>query len=374
VASLYDAVAAGMWAYSNAAFRIETLAAEPVELEPGTLIVATHRRETDVPVLAPQLYYRAGLWRKHSPRMSFAARDDMFLPGFFAGFPPALGPRARRALYPVGVGRWLPRVQVHPIRSARVARLVEVLEARRADPLDDLVETSIADRLRGRAAARRLQRPCFARDVLRAEYADLLWSPVSPDDVGSTLSDFWSRRAARASADFRALVELLSAGGILVVFPEGRPSSNGDIGPLRRGIAALVRRGKPRRVQPVALAYDPLVRGRTRVFLSIPRAVAAPTVDVDGALLALLRRSMPLTAGQVAASCLAGSRRVGLADLARALDRAIDEARSEQRTVEPALLNRDERRRRVVDALTVGLARPHVLNYLARELASARGR
>ena len=50
-------------------------------------------------------------------------------------------------------------------------------------------------------------------------------------------------------------------GNVLIVFPEGRPSPDGEIGPIKPGIGALVRRGKPRAVRPLALAYDPLVRG-----------------------------------------------------------------------------------------------------------------
>src|SRR5918995_2850888 len=122
VGILYDAVAGGMLAYSRAAFRVRVLSSS-FRFEPGTMIVSTHRRETDVPLICPPLYFRGSVWRYRWPRMSFAARDDMFLPGFFAGFPPDLSPRARRILYPLGVARWLPVVQVHPIRSASVARL-----------------------------------------------------------------------------------------------------------------------------------------------------------------------------------------------------------------------------------------------------------
>ena len=56
---LYDAVAYGMWAYSQGAFRVETLGSPRLRLPAGTLIVATHRKETDVPILCPPLYFRA---------------------------------------------------------------------------------------------------------------------------------------------------------------------------------------------------------------------------------------------------------------------------------------------------------------------------
>ena len=50
---LYDAVAHGMRAYSAAAFRVDVLGPRRFPLEPGTLVVITHRRETDVPIVAP---------------------------------------------------------------------------------------------------------------------------------------------------------------------------------------------------------------------------------------------------------------------------------------------------------------------------------
>ena len=108
-----------MRAYSQT-FRVETLGPK-LELEPGTVILVTHRRETDVPLICPPLYFGATMRTNLRGRMSFAARDDMFLPGFFAGFPPDLPRWARRLLYGVAVARWLPVVNVYPIRSARVA-------------------------------------------------------------------------------------------------------------------------------------------------------------------------------------------------------------------------------------------------------------
>ncbi|HEX2045330.1 MAG TPA: hypothetical protein VHF23_06875 [Gaiellaceae bacterium] len=370
---LYDAVAAGMWAYSNAAFRVEVLGPRRLALRPGTVILVTHRRETDVPVICPPLYHRAGMRRNHAIRMSFAARDDMFLPGFFAGFPPELPRRARRLLYRVGVARWLPVVRVHPIRSASVARLGEVLRARPAAPLAELVPAETAAAFRARAAESRLPPPTRAGDVLRGDYADLLWRGVSPGDgVVDGLEEFWGRRATQAAADFRALVAILRAPGVLVVFPEGRPSPDGEIGPVRPGIGALLRRGRPAAVQPLALAYDPLVHGRTRVFVALPDAVEPPTEDVEAALLHLLRRSLPLTCGQFVAHRLAGGAEADAEALRRALAEEVEESRAAGRPVEPALLSPEGRARRLAEALAVAPVKPRALAFLAREYASAR--
>jgi Acyltransferase len=376
VALLYDAVAAGMWAYGRAAFRLAVVGPRHLRLEPGTLILSTHRRETDVPLIAPTIYGRAGLWRRRRPveRMAFAARDDMFLPGFFAGFPPGLSPRARRALFPVGVGRWLPRVQVYPLASASVARLGEVLRELQGSPLAGVLPVAREEEFRRRAAACALAPPVRAGDVLRGEYADLLWRPVSPDDLPrERLERFWSRRATRSAADFRTLVDLLRSGGILVVFPEGRPSPDGDIGPLRRGLAALVRRAQPLALQPVAPAYDPLLRGRTRAVVALGDPVSPPSSEIDDTVLALLRRTTPLTCGQVVAGL--GAERTeerGIRETEAAVAEAVETAFAEGRNVDPDLLRPGSRRRRVQEALAAVPKRPEAVAYLAREYRSAR--
>lgn len=362
---LYDAVAAGMWAYSRAAFRVTVIGPESFRLAPRTMIVSTHRRETDVPVICPPLYYGARLWRNRTERMSFAARDDMFFAGFFGGFPPDLSPRARRILFPIGVGRFLPRVQVHPISSASVARAGEVARAHPALPLAEAFP-GLADELRARAEERGLPWPERAEDVISAHYADLLWRPVTREDAPG-LEEFWAGHAARAAAHFRALVDIVREGGTLLVFPEGRPSPEGEIGPLRRGLSALVRRAKPEWFLPLGIAYDPLVSGRTRVFVSVGQRTAPPHEAVEEATLQLLRRATPLTCGQ----WLAHERLSGGEITPAGLAQAVEAARTEGRPVEPELLEPLTREERLAEAVAARAA-PEDLSFLAREYASAR--
>jgi hypothetical protein len=373
VPDLYDAVGHGMWVYSRAAFRLSLFDPEGFAPEPGTMVVITHRRETDVPVICPPFYFGMGGRHNTTGRMHFAARDDMFLPGFFAGFPPDLPPRARRLLYRVGVGRWLPRVNVFPIRSAHVARAGEVLVARADLPLAELLAEEDAAAFVERAAADGLAPPARAGDVLRGRFADLLWKPITPDDRPG-LDDFWSARAAQAAGDFRKLVEIVRDGNVLLVFPEGRPSLDGEIGPIRPGVGALVRRGRPAAVRPLAIAYDPLVKGRTRVHLVHGPPAQLPRDDVEGALLALLRRTMPLTCGQVVATLLEAGAEAEVPALERELADAVAAAQEEGRPVEPDLESPEGRRRRLAEALAVAPRRARELPFLAREYASARER
>jgi hypothetical protein len=366
---LYDAVGCGMWAYSHASFRIQPLGPRRFRLGPATMIVVTHRRETDVPVIGPVLYFGGRLWRNVGERMAFAARDDMFVRGFFAGFPEGLSPSVRRLLYRVGVGPGLPLVHVHPIGSARLALVKQVLEVRPGARLEESLPGELVGELQARAAEAGLPAPARASDVLRGEYADVLFRPVSRSEVAeSTAGDLWARRAGDAARDFRFLVELVRAGRSLLVFPEGRPSPDGDIGPLRRGVDALIRRARPRAVLPVAIAYDPLVRGRTHVLVSVGDFQPPPQENIERTILEMLRTSMPLTAGQVVSAGLLAGRTPSAADLADAVARA----RETRRPIDPGLEDAGGRARRLDEALAVAEQSREHLPYLAREYESAR--
>ena len=362
---LYDAVGFGMQAYSRAAFRVRYVGPKRFRLEPRTLIVATHRKESDVPVIGPRLYFGGALWKHRSEGMHFAARDDMFLRGFFGGFPPDLSPRARRLLFPISVGRFLPRVAVHPISSASTARLVEVLEAFPEEPLVDVAPARLLPALAERAEKRGLPPPVRARDVVRGAYADLLWESVLR---GEGPESFWQTRAARATTDFRELVSLIRDGRSLVVFPEGRPSPDGEIGPLRRGLDALVRRGRPERILPVTLAYDPLVRTRTEVVLVFGPTIPPPEERFEQTLLRELKLRTALTAGQFVAAELAEGREPHPAGLAM----EIEAARGLGRPIDPLLADPEKRVAKLAEARAAADRSPEELPFLATEFASAR--
>jgi 1-acyl-sn-glycerol-3-phosphate acyltransferase len=353
---LYHAVALGTSLYVRLAFHLEILAAQRAGVPRGSLLVSTHRADTDAPLLIYAAYWHMSIWRDPTKRLSFAAREDLYEPGFFAGFPSGLPTAVRRLLYPIGIARYLPLVRVYPIRSARSMRLGQALRRLPPDtPLEEVVDGELRASLPGRKAA----------EALRGEVADLLWRPVTPAEVDAPA--VWSGWANEAKDDVRRLVELVRRGDPLLVFPEGRPSPDGEVGPLRRGLSLLVRRGGPTLVRPIGIAYDPFVRGRTRAFVSFGEPFPPPERDVENAVLAALKLAMPLTCGSAVAHAL----RAGEAP-AEGLDRAVAEAREEGRNVERALLSSESRRARLAECLAAMRRGDPRLERLAREYESAR--
>jgi 1-acyl-sn-glycerol-3-phosphate acyltransferase len=352
---LYDVGAYGLAAYARARFRVRALG-EPFSLAPRTLVVSSHRSDDDVPVLVACLYPQAhGRWRRNA-RLHFAVRDDLFVPGFFAGYPKRLPAALRRALVRIDVGPVLrTRLPCHAIRSATHLRLAEFLREHPDEPLAELLPEALAMPF-GTART--------GRDALRGRYAHELWRVVTPEELDTPAAAVsWARRRAGALDDFRELVGVIRGGDSLAIFPEGRPSPDGDIGPILDGVTAIVRRARPARIVALAPAYDPLVRGRTHAFLAIS-APRAPTDDA-GELLALLRRTTPLTVGDSVATALADH-----ADPERRLAEDVEAARDERRPYEPELDDPDVRRKRMAIALGAAGAQP--LERLVRTYRSAR--
>jgi 1-acyl-sn-glycerol-3-phosphate acyltransferase len=355
---LYDAVGTGMWTYTAAAFRIRLLTA--VRTARSTIYAATHRAETDVPLIGGQLFFKGGMWRDRKARIHFTAREDMFDRGFFAGFPPDLSLRARRLLYPIAAGPYLPRVRVNPLPypSAHVLRVGKALEELPADTeLAAVLPDDLLERIAERAHEAGLAPPRVARDALRGEFADLLWTMLPRDRLDSPLlEETWTRRAIGATEQVRNAVELVRSGAPTLFFPEGRPSPEGSLGPLRPGMAMLVRRGKPGALRVLAIAYDPVTCGRTYAYLALGEPFLPADDDVEETVLTALRRALPLTAGQVVASevvaaAAAGRDRLTTDALDSALAGACDDATGQGRAYEPAWREATGRRARLTDAM-----------------------
>jgi 1-acyl-sn-glycerol-3-phosphate acyltransferase len=369
-----DPVALGMTAYVRATFRVRVFGLEHLRIEPGQIFAPSHRSDNDVPLLVTVLY---PTWSEAvgagAPWPTFAAMIELFMPGFFAGYPAGLPLALRRALWPYQPGGVLSRhLQCVPVREPERMRLQELLRHAAQAPLDQLLPGGLLDAISARAAALGRPRPARAADVLHGAYADLLWTYVQRDSTPNP-DEAWRAHGRAAVRDFRRLAESLATGGSVILFPEGEPSSNGEIGQLQAGLGSLARRGNARRVQPVALAYDPLVSGRTRAYVAFTAPIEPGQGRILPAVDRALRAAMPLTAGQLAATAvLAGDG--SSAALRRAGKEAIHRAREEQRPVEPALLG-PSRERLLTQALVRARRRSAcdpVIQRLARELESAR--
>jgi len=360
---LYDLVALALAAYAHLRFRIRVLGA-PVERRHPTLFVSTHRSDDDVPLLVAALYRRVHGLPRRGPAVHFVVRDDLFEPGFFAGYPRGLPRPVRRLLWPLGIGPILRgHLPCHPAAWPSGMRLVQLLRGCPDAPLEELLPEPLLAPLRLRAAELG-KAPRVARDVLEGDYADLLWRLSEREQADLPAAQAWWRtRRETAIRDFQELVAVLRAGRSLFICPEGIPSADGTIGPLMGGVAGLAKRGRPVALQPLAPAYDPLSVGRTRAYVGVGAATDAG-LELEETL-SLLRRTTPLTVGSSFAASLADG-----ADPEERLARDVERAHEEGRPYEPELADPQVRRERLAEARRASAGRD--LARLVNEYRSAR--
>lgn len=370
-APLFHLAAFLLTAGARAAYRVRALGADDLQLEPSTLYAVNHPREADPAVAVAALYphlYRP--WRRDL-LVHFTLRDDLHRRGFFAGYPLRLPLWARRLLFPIGLGRVFDGPLPCPaLRSANRMLVADLLRSRPDAELDELLPHDDLERIRRRADRLGRPAPRLARDALQGSYADLLWWVVRAEDAAGSLAEqAFADRAAGARRDFRRFVGIIRGGGIVLISPEGRSSRDGGLQPLRAGAGALLRIARPRRVRPLGIAYDPLVRGRPYAYVGVGAAVPPPRRDPDEALRSLLAATVPLTVGQVVADALDRGART---QLRGRLAREVDRAAAEGRPVDPALHDPDVRDERLATALAVARAHPERLPRLVAGYRSAR--
>lgn len=360
-----------MASYIRLRFRRRLLGLQNLQVEPSTILAVNHRSDNDVPLLVTTL---ARPWRGLVERglswPTFAADDHAFFRGFLAGYPDGLPLPLRRLLWPVSVGGILERrLQCVPVGEPDHMLLVELLRDDPSQPLDRRLPVEIVSALRERAARLGASTPAMGADVLHGVFSDLLWTDLRRDQT-SDAETAWRNHARAALQDFRRLADVLRAGGVVVIFPEGELAPDGRIGPLQPGFASLARRAKVGVVQPITIAYDPLTTGRPIAYVSIAPTVAPRPGTLIAEVAASWRRAIPLTAGQLAALVVLEG---GTAfDLDRAATAWVARAQASGRPIEPALLGP---KRRVVLAQALWRARRYgpahraVMN-LAQELQS----
>jgi hypothetical protein len=371
-------VGVGMTLYGRAALRVASIGMRRLRTDPGTVLVAAHLSDADVPMLAGMMW-RNRLWTTDALRPGFVVRNDMLVPGFLAGYPPGLPLWLRRALFPVGIGAIMHRHLVClPVRFSDRLRVVEALRDVPAVPLAEALPEGRREALLRRARAAGRPAPVLAGDVLDGTYADLLWEVADQVELDSpALEAVWRRRRAASAEDLQLAADHVRRGGSLILFPHGFPSADGAIGPLDARVARFVRWMRPSAIQPIGLAYDPLTRGRERAFVAAGTVVHdALSRERGGAeLLAAMRGATPLTAGHVVAhETVRRGVAPGIAEATAALVAALGLARRRGRPVERALEDRDRAARRVREAVAaatrMGPAHPAVVRT-ARTYATA---
>jgi 1-acyl-sn-glycerol-3-phosphate acyltransferase len=277
-------------------------------LAPGTIVVLTHRRDLDIPLLVRALLGPRTWWRWPG-RVAFVATSELYVTGFLGLYFPQLGP-----LRP-----WLGRLSLRPVlRALRVVPVAQTGPRLVAAWLDELVAVYGAHApLAGLLSAAALAEATRAgltlpgtvgaardpryRDWLARDADHTLLRPPVERHVRMAVT-----RAARAR--LAGLAGELCAGNAVVIAPEGNVSPDGTLQRFRSGLFRLLVAAPEAVVVPVGITYDLLLPGRPTAFVRVGPALSGlgglPRADCERRVRQALARLSTVTLAQVVGTVL----------------------------------------------------------------------
>ncbi len=260
---------------------------------PATLLLNGHKRDWDIPVLTPRLYYHRGWLRPDKRRMAFAGREDIFIQGFAVEL-------VGGWYWPRWMQHWLEYLSFNSfllwMRTYPIVRvpeftihqyLVELQSEQGNLLLGEVFSNEMLEQLdrwgevlasRRRGVKPRPSRELRISDVRDWKYRKMLMPYLRQRFLlPQRYTEYKERQRGKIARQLQALADALKTGDTLWIAPEGTLTRNGSVGRSRNGLGALLDLMPPdTRTLPTNICYDFMTTGRMRACVAI-----GPTLPID---------------------------------------------------------------------------------------------
>ncbi|HET8608470.1 MAG TPA: hypothetical protein VFM11_01905 [Burkholderiales bacterium] len=253
-------------------YRVEAQGLETISAAPGTLLLVTHRRDADVPIIGNMIACAPAM--KVADRVPhFVAREDLFHRGLLWEYTEHWPTLVREALSLINLLPVMRVLHAHPMRRVPERSVREVLSDVLATcgnlPLHQVLKPVWVERFMRLAPPRAA--PLTTAQALARRYGALLRLPHGFRKLTHTcFIALKPCERAIIAAHLQCFVDLVNRGAVLLLEPEGAVSRDGRFGRLRTALHTLISQPSiDTRVQPIGISYDFMSPGRTRVFVAV---------------------------------------------------------------------------------------------------------
>ncbi|HET7633744.1 MAG TPA: hypothetical protein VFK51_03340 [Burkholderiales bacterium] len=253
-------------------YRVEAQGLETVSAAPGTLLLVTHRRDADVPIIGNLIACAPAM--KAADRVPhFVAREDLFHSGLLWEYTERWPTPVREALSLINLLPVMRVLHAHPMRRVPEHSVREVLGDALATcgnlPLDQVLKPVWVERFMRLAPPRAAS--LTTAQALAHRYGTLLRLPHGFRKLThACFTALEPCERAVIAAHLQCCIDLINRGAVLLLEPEGAVSRDGHFGRLRAALHTLVSQPSiDTRAQPIGISYDFMSPGRTAVFVAV---------------------------------------------------------------------------------------------------------
>jgi hypothetical protein len=261
-----------MYTVSHLLYKVEAHGLENFSYTPSTVIASAHKRDIDISVVVPCLYFMKQPGRLRDLRgLYFPARDDVFERGFLMIYFPWLD-RLRFLMRRSSVAWNFWAVQACPVKlpDEQTANqlLNETIRLEGDLPLPQFLTPEWCKKLMGDLPA---NSNLHLSDVVKLAPLTALAQYATPRMFKEPLaSGIRERHHHTIISQLRSLTRILDKGGSLFIAPEGRVSPDGRFGKMRAAFTRVVQQTHVNvTMLPINLTYDFMDTERPKVIVNV---------------------------------------------------------------------------------------------------------
>ncbi len=269
-------VTATMYSVTHLLYQVEVHGEENFSYQPSTVITCAHKRDIDISVVIPCLYFMQRPGRLKALRgLYFPARDDLYERGFLMIYFPWLD-SFRFLMRRTSVAFNFRAVQACPVKlpDEQTANqlLNETIRLEGDLPLVASLTNEWCQKLIGELPANSKLR---LSDAVKLAPLTVLAQYATPRMFSEPLATRIRERHHRTiMGQLRHLTRVLDKGGSLFIAPEGRVTPDGRFGKMRAAFTRIVQQTHVNlRMLPINLTYDFMDNQKPKVIVNIGQEV-----------------------------------------------------------------------------------------------------
>jgi Acyltransferase len=253
-------------------YRVEIRGRKNYTFTPGTVMVCTHKRSSDIPVVLPRLY----LWKfprrmKEFHSLYEMTREDLFEDGFFINFVPKWN-KYRRILTRISLSGYFDMLQARPIKTPDEQTISQLLHETKRVHGNLMAVTALAPLWRKRIFGDHADNPALtlADAIFQADLA-IMQEFATPEMFNEPYAaEIRKRHRETLIKQMREFTRLLERGDTFFIHPEGEISLNGNYGKTKAALMRIVQNSRADiTMLPVNVTYDYMDSIRPKAIANI---------------------------------------------------------------------------------------------------------